>query len=371
MSSHAAGPAPPAGKSRAVKALLFIALVFLLKSAQALMVPVAVAVVLTFVLAAPVRLLRERGIAEVYGAGLLVAAVIGVISLLVSTMIGPAAQWWERAPDTLNRLMVQFDQLRATIPMLAPPRESPRLTLRTPPPSDPLRDKLASESVAFTGAVLGRMVSFAISTAATVILLYFLLSSQHWLLARTVEAIPRRRARAQLLIGVRHAQRQIGRFLGALSVINIGVAIVTSLAVASIGLPNPVLWGTVAGVLNFIPYIGPIIITGLLVLAGVASFDTPGMALMSAGAFVLIHAIESNFVSPWFIGRSLSLSRVSVFLSVMFWGWMWGIVGAIIAVPVLIGVRNACRYSRSLKWLCIYLQPESMLPPTLRSLLKA
>jgi len=357
------------------KGIFGVALIFLLKTAQVLMVPVALAVVLTFVLATPVRLMRNRGIPEVYGALLLVSALLGVMGVVTSAVIGPAAQWWERAPATVDQLVAQFDRLRAAVPILAPPPELPRRTERIPsgrenPPSDPLKDRIASESLALTGAVIGRIVSFSVSTAAMVILLYFLLSSEHWLLARTVEAIPRRRSRALLLLGVRSAQREIGRFLGTLSVINVGVGIVTALAMMAIGLPNPVLWGTIAGVLNFIPYIGPIIIAGMLVLAGVASFDSAGLILAPAGAFALIHAVESNFISPWFMGRRLALSRVSIFLSVMFWGWMWGIVGAIIAVPVLIGVRSACRYSRRLRWLGAYLKAESVASPSLRSLLR-
>lgn len=364
-------PTFAARKGLVGRGLLFVALVFLMKTAQALMMPIALAVLLTFVLATPVRRMRNRGIPEVWGAGMLVVALLGLLSLLVSTVIGPAAQWWERAPATLDQVIVQFDRLREAIPLLAPPpalRSPPRA--QTPAPSDPVKEKIASEGIALTGAVIGRMLSFSISAAAMVILLYFLLSSEHWILARTVEAIPRRRARAVVLIGVRKAQREIARFLGALTVINIGVGLVATLAMAGIGLPNPVLWGTVAAVLNFIPYIGPIIITGMLVLAGVASFDTPGDMLAPAGAFILIHAVESNFISPWFIGRSLALSRISVFLSVMFWGWMWGIVGAMIAVPVLVGLRSVCRYNRSLRWLGVYLKAENVVTPSLRTLLR-
>lgn len=353
------------------KGVFAVALIFLLKTAQALMVPVALAVVLTFVLATPVRLMRNRGIPEVYGAFVLVMALIAVMGVIASTVIGPATQWWERAPATVDQLVAQFDRLRATIPILAPP-EAPAPAGRPRPPapaSDPLKERLASESLALTGAVIGRIVSFSVSAAAMVILLYFLLSSEHWMLARTVEAIPRRRARALLLLGVRSAQREIGRFLGTLTIINVGVAVVTGLAMTAIGLPNPVLWGTVAGVLNFIPYIGPIIITGMLLLAGVASFDSAGLILAPGGAFLAIHAVESNFISPWLMGRRLALSRVSIFLSVMFWGWIWGIVGAMIAVPVLIGLRSASRYNRRLRWLGVYMKSENVGSPSLSSLL--
>jgi predicted PurR-regulated permease PerM len=140
-----------------------------------------------------------------------------------------------------------------------------------------------------------------------------------------------------------------------------------------IGMPNPLLWASAAALLNFIPYIGPIIITGLLLLAGIVSFSAtaPGLVIMPALAFLALHAVESNLVSPWFIGRRLSLSRLAVFLSVMFWGWMWGIAGAVTAVPVLIGLRAVCRRKRSLRHLCVYLDGNGVAPPSLRGVLRA
>jgi predicted PurR-regulated permease PerM len=130
------------------------------------------------------------------------------------------------------------------------------------------------------------------------------------------------------------------------------------------------LWGVVAGVLNFIPYIGPIITVALLSLAGMLTFDTASTMLAPATVFVLIHAIESNIVSPWFVGKRLSLSPVAVFLSVMFWGWAWGIAGAMMAVPALVGLRSVCKRQRRLKLLCAYLEGNYRPVPSLRSLLR-
>lgn len=369
MSEEKPAPAPWHANATG-KSLLFIALVFVLRESQPLMVPVTSAVVLTFVLATPVRLMRQRGIPEFIGAGVLVTLLLASTTLLASTLMGPATQWWERAPTTLEQLVTQFDRLRSAVPMLAPPDPpAPRSFSRAPPPADPIKERIASESVTLTGVVIGRILAFSLSAAAGVILLYFLLASEHWLLSRTVEALRRRRTRALVLAGVRSAQRDIGRFLAALSLINIGVGIASGLAMAWIGLPNPLLWGAVAGILNFIPYIGPMMVGGLLLLAGVLSFPEDATSMVSpALAFIIIHAIESNLISPWFVGRHLSLSRVSVFLSVMFWGWMWGISGALLAVPILIGVRSLCKRNRRLRWVCVYLD-DSSTAPSLRSLL--
>jgi predicted PurR-regulated permease PerM len=373
------------------RGLLAVAIVFLLKEAQPLLLPVVSAVVLTFVLSPAVRWLRRRGLPEYGGALLLVVTLVGGSLLVGSAVMQPAAEWWDRAPSAIDRLLERFDQFRKTIPLLAPPpqpasepapappaaRTQPRpkgvdihVADPPPPPRDPLKERIASESLALTGAVLGSAVSVGLSLAATVILLYFLLASEHWMIVRTVEAIPKRRDRAIVLCAVRAAQRQIAVYIAALAVINLAVAACTTLAMMWIGLPNPVLWGTVAGVLNFIPYLGPAMIFCLLLMAGLISFGADLM-LAPALAFLLIHAIESNLVSPWFVGRRLSLSPLSVFLSVMFWGWLWGIAGALIAVPLLVGLRSVCKRNRRLRLIAVYLEGDAVRkPPSLRSLVR-
>ena len=113
----------------------------------------------------------------------------------------------------------------------------------------------------------------------------------------------------------------------------------------------------------------PVITVALLSLAGMLTFDAAGHMLAPALAFLAIHAIESNLVSPWFVGRRLTLSPLAVFLSVMFWGWLWGIAGALLAVPALVGLRCVCKRTRSLRLWCAYLEGAHRPVPSLRSLL--
>jgi predicted PurR-regulated permease PerM len=377
----------PAPTSRwtnsALRALLVIAVVVVLKAASPLLLPIAGALVLTFALAPAVRALSRTGVPVALGAAMVVSTLVALTFLVCSTLVGPASQWWDRAPQTVAQVIEQIERLRDSVLGSPPPTRQQQQPARATsakaksqqpqqqeaPPPDPIKERLASEGVAFTRVLIGHALTFAISIAATVILLYFLLASEHWMLSRSVEAIPRRRARALLVAGVRSAERDIGVFVASLAIVNLGVALFTGLAVWGLNLPNPLLWGVVAGALNFIPYLGPLITMALLSLAGMLTFDTAAAMLAPALAFLVIHAIESNFVSPWFVGRRLTLSPLAVFLSVMFWGWLWGIAGAMLAVPVLVGLRSVCKRTRSLRLMCAYLEGDHRPVPSLRSLL--
>jgi predicted PurR-regulated permease PerM len=369
-----AKPRSPAS-SWALRALVVVAVMFLLQAAKPLLLPVLIAVALTFVFSSPVRRLRALGIPEAVGAGMVVAAALSVVVLAASTLAAPAADWWERAPATVRQLVDSAQRVRSAI-WESP--ESPEVPVRKPraaaapavPQSDPLADKIASEGLSFTRVVLGQMLWFALQAAATVILLYFLLASEHWLVSRTVEALPRRRTRALVLGGIRQAQREIGLFLGTMSLVNLGLGSLTALAMAAIGLPNPLLWGAVTALLNFVPYLGPAVVCGMLLLAGSMSFGMDLLVLAPPAAFLALHAIESNFVTPWVMGRRLRLAPLSVFLSVMVAGWLWGIAGALIAVPMLLALRTVCKRSRRLKLVCVYLEGDATSPPSLGALLR-
>ncbi|MEP7057594.1 MAG: AI-2E family transporter, partial [Caldimonas sp.] len=236
--------------------------------------------------------------------------------------------------------------------------------------ADPLAEQLATEGISITRAALGQMLSFTVAASATVFLLYFLLASEHWLIARTVEAIPRRRTRALLLSGIRQAQVEIGLFITTMGLISIGLGIATGIALAAIGFPNPVLWATTTAVLTFVPYIGPVLVTLALLVAG-GMESGPGLAMLAPPAlFLALHFVESNFLSPLIMGARLRISPVFVFLSVLFWSWLWGIAGAFVAVPLLLGLRAVSQRSRRLRLVRIYLDADAADAPSLRALLK-
>jgi predicted PurR-regulated permease PerM len=366
-------PADRPRSSLTLKVLMAIAIILLMKLANEVLLPIAIAIILTFLLAPLVRALRKRGIDDAIGAAIVVFGLLGVVILLAGRLVSPAAEWIARAPTTVQQAVAAFDRMRDSVPFLSPPHPQPqpprsRAPQPQAPPADPVKDKIASESVALTGAFLKQVGSMAISTVATVMLLYFFLASERWLITRTIEAIPRRRARVAVIGGFRAAQRDIAVFLGTQALINVGVAVATTIGMALVGLPNPTLWGTIAGVLGFIPYLGPLVTYVLLLVAGTLTYDTVQWMLAPVAAFGVVNFIESNLASPWIVGRRLEITPLIVFIAVMVCGWIWGIAGAFIAVPLLVAIRAAARRSRSLRLWCVYLD-RGREPRSLRFLL--
>ncbi len=354
--------------------LAVVALAWLLYWAKPLLLPLAIAIALTFLLVGPVRRLRRLGIPPPIGAAIVVASLLGAVTLSGALLAGPATDWVERAPVTLRQMGEAAARMRAVVDPepSASPRPSKRGVAQAAAPAapDPISERIATEGLTITRAVIGRLVSFSLSAAATVILLYFFLTSEYWLVSRTVEALPRRRARALLLGGVRQAQREIGIYLGTMSLVNSALGFATAVCLHLIGLPNPALWGVMTALLNFVPYFGPLAIALLLTLAGGMTFGLGVGMLAPPAVFVLLHAVESNLATPWVIGQRLRLSPLSVFLSVMLWGWLWGFGGALVAVPLLLALRAACRRTRRLKLLCVYLEGGVAPAPSLRSLMR-
>ncbi|MGC4060199.1 MAG: AI-2E family transporter [Aquabacterium sp.] len=347
--------------------LLGLAVLFLLKEAQAVLLPIAVAVTLTLVLTTPVQRLRQMGIPQAWGAGLVVTMILLIVGLLGLGLAGPATQWLERVPATLKQWLDTLDHWRQLMAPKNLRHVSPDVAQAQ---AEALKDKLTSEGLILTRVVVGQFVHVALSASATVILLYFLLVSQPWLLSRTIEAVKPSRSRVLLLSGIRQAQREIGLYLGTMLFINIGLGAFTGVALALIGLPNPVLWGTMVATLTFIPYLGPALLTGLLLLGGSMTFGTGLGMLAPPVIFLGAHAIEASLLSPWIQGHRLRLSPLAVFLSVMLWGWIWGLGGTLVAVPILLCLRAFCRRREGLRRVCLYLEGGDRHVPSLQTLLK-
>ena len=213
-----------------------------------------------------------------------------------------------------------------------------------------------------TGGVVGYVLSSAASAggavAAALLLALFLLASGDFYHRRIVEAAPRLRDKKKALTIIRDVERQISRYLASITLINAGLGAAVTVALWLLGMPTPVVWGALAFLLNFIPFVGNVANVILVAAVSLVTFDTLWGAALPALALVVLMLLESNVVTPIVVGRRLELNLVSQLIVVAFWTWLWGLAGAILAVPFLVVVKAVADNVESLQTLSSFLSAE-------------
>jgi predicted PurR-regulated permease PerM len=108
------------------------------------------------------------------------------------------------------------------------------------------------------------------------------------------------------------------------------------------GVPNAAMWGMLVAVLNFVPYFGPAAGIALLATVGLLTFDTLWTAFLPPAWYLLLHLLEANIITPVLLGHRFTLNPVVIFVSLIFWTWLWGVPGALLSVPILVSIKAVC-----------------------------
>jgi predicted PurR-regulated permease PerM len=196
--------------------------------------------------------------------------------------------------------------------------------------------------------VLSFTTAFLTGLIETLVLLYFFLATGDHLMRKLVRVVPSFENKRNVIGIVHDVQHSISTFLFTITVVNLCLGTLVAFGVYSVGMSNALLWGVLAALLNFIPYFGPFTGVVILAIAGLLTFDSVGRGLLPPLIYLGLHAIESNFVTPMVLGRRLTLNPVVIFLSLMFWMWLWGIPGALLAVPLLMTLKILCDHFKPL-----------------------
>jgi predicted PurR-regulated permease PerM len=311
-----------------------------LRLGQALVLPVVIAMLLTLMLSAPVRWLRRLRIPERLGAAVVVFGALGIAVGSAALLVSPATQWIASAPTTMRKLETRIHRL--TLPLTALQRSANRVQQATDPvaPDAPKTVQLATPGLLAQASL--QTAAFLPVGLSVVFLTYFLLANGPLFRRKLAGLLPGRDelARREHLLG------EIGvaasHYLVTVTAVNAGVGILTALALWLVGVPSPLLWGGMAAVLNFVPYLGPVVMVITIALASLVSIDATPHALIAPAAFLVIHLTESNFITPTLLGRHLPVNTVAIFLGLLFFGWMWGIPGAVLAVPLTVCAKLVC-----------------------------
>ncbi|MGD9942053.1 MAG: AI-2E family transporter [Burkholderiaceae bacterium] len=307
-----------------------------IRFAKALLLPIVLAVLLTLLLTPVVNLLDRARLPRWLGALVVVAALISALVFAAGQLAAPSEQWlnprspeWSKLESRLRELKRPFERLQGAQKRMATITEAPG----RPPPRE-----VVIERSSLMGVVTDTQV-VVVGALSTIVLLYFLLASGDLFLRKLVRVLPSLADRKTAVGIARTIQTEIGRYFATITMINLGLGLVTALIMGLIGMPSPWLWGALVAVLNFVPYVGPGTSLVILTAAAVVSLDNWSQIVAVPLAFFTLTLIEGQLLQPALVGRRLRLNVVVTFLSVLIWGWLWGLGGVFVAVPMLVVLR--------------------------------
>jgi predicted PurR-regulated permease PerM len=199
------------------------------------------------------------------------------------------------------------------------------------------------------GALFSGTTTVAAGLFTTLVVLFYLLVSGETFLRRFVEILPSFAKKRQAVEITLDIERHISAYLITVTLINVVVGVLTLLVMWACGVANPLLWGLIAFVVNFVPILGPMAAMAIFLMAGVLSLGVTWWALLPVGLYFLIHVVEGEIVTPMLMARRFTINPVAVILALLFWYWMWGVPGAILAVPMLAITKIVCDDIRPLR----------------------
>jgi predicted PurR-regulated permease PerM len=303
------------------------------------------------VLSSPVELLHRVGVPRSLGATLILIAFIGIVGGTLSIVWGPARAWIGAIPHTIE---VVEGKLGPAARVLEHVFGAVKLDVHAQSAGTSAAEDLAMNA---SGTLLGEVPSVAVNAVTIMMLTLFLLTGGAPMAARLAATLTSEGKSIKVLNVVGAMRSDVARYYATLAMINLGLGAATAGATILLSLPNPLLWGTVATLLNFIPYAGSAVTLVVLTLVSFVTFDSLGHVVLVAASFLVLVTIEGQIVEPLLIGRRLKLSPIAVFLALWFGGWFWGVAGVVLAIPLLVALKVVAEHSRNGKIFVDLLSP--------------
>lgn len=325
-----------------------------LRVGAGLLLPVAIALLFTLLLDQPVRALRKAGIPTGYGAALVVFGTLGVLSAGIGLLAAPAGDWIEKAPRTM--VQVQTKIRRILRPLEQTAQRVEQATEAASPGAQPRTVEIKQPGL--LQRLSGGTATFLATVTTVTFLTYFLLATLPAFRKKIAELIGSRAGARNMEQVLSEIESQMSRYMLLNTLTSLGVGLVTWGFLQLVGLPNSLLWGVLAFFMNFIPYAGALVTTVVVGAAALVSFDDTGRILLVLGGLIAINVVEGNFVTPHLMGRHLPLNPVTIFLSLLYWGWVWGPVGTLLAVPITVMLQVSFSHIEALKPVALLLDRD-------------
>jgi predicted PurR-regulated permease PerM len=324
-------------RNRLLAGILVLLALYACAVASVLIVPFLLALLLSLMLAPAVRLLCRWHLPRVLATLLVLVCAIVLTGSLLASLVAPARTWMGQVPKSIDRIELALSELRR--PLLAATHASEQIAKLTNVDGEQKVQRVVDAGPSRIAQMLSATPAAVASMIATLLLIFIFLLHGDALLRKFVELAPELYMKKDIVIATRSAQHELSTYMVTIAAINSVLGLLTALVLWWLGVEAPLLWGGIVAVLNFAPFIGPMLAVAVLVVVGFSRFDTPLAALSVPGVFLVLHLVEGQLVTPLIVGRRLALDPVMVFLSLMLFGWLWGVAGLLLAMPLLTCVR--------------------------------
>ncbi|WP_082666359.1 AI-2E family transporter [Aureimonas sp. AU4] len=334
------GGASPAPRWAVVGLFLMLA-VAALGYAKEFLVPIVLAFLLAMVFGPVRRFFDRRGVPTVVTSLAIVLLLLVGLVAIVTALALPVSSWVADAPRIGRQVEEKLSSLSGTFDGLFKANEQLNgLVHATEPDVQAVEIRNSGMATSILLLAPAALTQFAF----TLILLLFLLASGDMFYEKLVHVLPSFRDKRTAMRIAHDIERKLSRYLLTITVINAGLGVAIGTAMWLYGMPTPLVFAVIAFLFNFIPYLGAL---GGIVISGVVAlvaFDGVAFAILVPATYFAITSVEGQIVTPYFVGRSLKLNTVVVFLAVSFWAWLWSAIGMIVAVPLLVAIRTFCEH---------------------------
>jgi predicted PurR-regulated permease PerM len=333
-------------RSLSITGLFVLASFYTLYFGRAFFLPIVLAVLLDFLLSPLIRAFKRAHIPEPLGAALVIVALLGTGGAAVYGLSGPAKEWVTRLPGSMREAEDRLRKLRKPVEQVSKTAEQVEQVAKISEQAK--TPEVVVKGPTLTERLFGTTQTIVASALEVVILLYFLLAAGDLFLQKLIKVLPQLRDKKKAVAIARETESSISTYLVTIALLNLGLGLGVAGVMYLLKMPSPLLWGALAAVAEFVPYLGATAMIAVLSLVGLVTFDQVGHALLVPAAYLGVNVLQSQFLSPLILGRRLTLNPVAIFIGLIFWWWIWGVPGAFIAVPLLATFKIFCDHIEAL-----------------------
>jgi len=310
---------------------LFLALPFVLSIGSVVFLPLVAALILTIILSPIADKLSSWGVPNFLASLMALLVFVLVLGMALTAVLQPAISLFDTVPAMARQVGDHFTQLKGSFGWVA---EINRQLAQFYGGGD-------VREVVLAGPTILEELAFATPTVLLEVLLmvmmaFFMIEARIRLRKRLMLGRQQVGASLRAARAIREVQDRVSAYILTVGVINLGVGIIVALGAWALGLDAPIMWGGLAALLNFVPYIGPIAMLALLTLFGLGSATSPLIGLIPAAAYLGLHTIEANVITPAVLGARFTMNPVMILIALSYFGWIWGVAGALLSVPILL-----------------------------------